>query len=80
MSSDDDDDSDFTRGGDGEDGGEGGGGEGEGEDGGKGELGFPHVPITQQMMEKGLGILAKVRVFMDSHFVFRPVFVIFPFQ
>ena len=36
------------------------GGEGEGEDGGRGEMGFPHTPITQQMMQKGLSVLAKV--------------------
>jgi len=56
MSS-DDDDSDLS--GDGEETKYGGGGEGEGEDGGKGEMGFPQVPITQQMMEKGLCVLAK---------------------
>ena len=37
-------------------------GEGEGEGGGgKGDMGLPHVPITQQMMDKGLRVLAKVR-------------------
>jgi len=53
MSS-DDDDSDVSR-----DGEEDGGGEGEGENGGKGDMGLPPVPITQQMMEKGLRVLAK---------------------
>ena len=57
MSS-DEDDSDRSRAGD-EDG---GGGEGEGENGGKGDMGLPPVTITQQMMESGLRVLAKVRI------------------
>ena len=67
MSS-DDDDSDVSR-----DGEEDGGGEGEGENGGKGDMGLPPVPITQQMMEKGLRVLAKVRLLHQVAYSFLAV-------